>query len=795
MLKRTKSPSPFSTPSPTLDSHPRNPRVHRQSGIPSINRPRGLSGAGVSNETNTPRIGRPLATKIGYQHPSRDQNAQVSTPTSHHRRLVSMPQPLPSVIQAQIDIDGDRIARGLISPPIVDFTHFDDRYRGPRSGHFEGLVTKTKQTNGSNVSIKPILKRNPQSFGVMKNNTSDMILDPHPASLRKPDPRLIVSALEAVVLDPLKKPADLLDVFDLLGMHQLDQLDFEERDIARGNSSQSYPRGERVVLGEPVRKASIYASTAMVLGGREHELPILVVSCIEELYRTGMYQSNLFRTLPNRSRLLELINIFDSEQQPPGSFIRSRHSLPPRNPVKPGFGANTSLHLESTPDICALLSTYLSALPEPILLPALFRPIWDWCAVEEDEVDTSQLKPFGRHLSSVPLSRTYTNPTESTHILIAQLVLHLLPSPHFSLLVYILAFFSQVAMVHEENGVGMEDLARMFGERIFGGGQSRRRKLSAEIAMIDAHEPRMEGEVMMCWFLRRWGPISESLFDVIEDAKMGALQDQQDMRRSVEKPSKRYSISIPLGHSLSNAETPRDSSGCDTPSRPTSQDDVSRSGGDSLKIRSPSFHPPPHDESPFKIRPNPKTSNGGEDLENDSDKISNHAPPAGRSLDNETFDIPIDTMIDGESVCSATALDERLLDVSMPTLLHQTFPIGPFNDEDDDSRSVLPTSIASTADEIDKARQRILSLEAELEESNKAAAESLQELSKEKLRNSDLESRIEGLELTLELERKKVHDQSVLDPDGYGGMLEVVRKERDDALDLVHEIRKLMIKN
>jgi len=27
-------------------------------------------------------------------------------------------------------------------------------------------------------------------------------------------------------------------------MHQLDQLDFEERDIARGNSSQTYSRGE-----------------------------------------------------------------------------------------------------------------------------------------------------------------------------------------------------------------------------------------------------------------------------------------------------------------------------------------------------------------------------------------------------------------------------------------------------------------------------------------------------------------------------------------------------------------------
>ena len=150
-----------------------------------------------------------------------------------------MPQPLPSVIQTQIDIDGDRIARGLTSPPIVDFTRFDDQYRGPRNGYFEGLVTKMKKSNRRSVSIKPISKRNSLS------GPNNIILDPHPASTRKPDPRLIVSTLERVVLDPLKKPADVLDVYDLLGMHQLDQLDFEEREIERGNTSgKSYPRGE-----------------------------------------------------------------------------------------------------------------------------------------------------------------------------------------------------------------------------------------------------------------------------------------------------------------------------------------------------------------------------------------------------------------------------------------------------------------------------------------------------------------------------------------------------------------------
>ncbi|KAF8809787.1 hypothetical protein BYT27DRAFT_6516942 [Phlegmacium glaucopus] len=57
--------------------------------------------------------------------------------------------------------------------------------------------------------------------------------------------------------------------------------------------------------------------------------------------------------------------------------------------------------------------------------------------------------------------------------------------------------------------------------------------------------------------------------------------------------------------------------------------------------------------SPLKVGLNPKTF---EDLESDSDKSLNYgilASPAGSSLDNETFDIQIDTIIDGESVRSA----------------------------------------------------------------------------------------------------------------------------------------------
>lgn len=134
----------------------------------------------------------------------------------------------------------------------------------------------------------------------------------------------------------------------------------------------------------------------------------------------------------------------------------------------------------------------------------------------------------------------------------------------------------------------------------------------------------------------------------------------------------------------------------------------------------------------------------------------------------------------------------------MPTLLNQTFPIEPF-DDDDNSRSVPQTSIAKPGDENDQVHQRILVLEAEVEKSNKAATESHQELSKEKQRRSDLENRIEELESALELERKELHQNdaksSNLDAEYYKRMLEVAKKERDDALDLVREIRKLTVKN
>jgi len=92
-----------------------------------------------------------------------------------------------------------------------------------------------------------------------------------------------------------------------------------------------------------------------------------------------------------------------------GSIIRSRQASGQKSASVPGFGSQTSLHLESTPDICGLLTTYLSSLPQPILSPFPLLPIWDWCGLEADEADANQYHYTKNPPDDdFPLSRSHT---------------------------------------------------------------------------------------------------------------------------------------------------------------------------------------------------------------------------------------------------------------------------------------------------------------------------------------------------------------------------------------------------
>ena len=106
--------------------------------------------------------------------------------------------------------------------------------------------------------------------------------------------------------------------------------------------------------------------------------------------------------------------------------------------------------------------------------------------------------------------------------------------------------------------------------------------------------------------------------------------------------------------------------------------------------------------------------------------------------------------------------------MSIPTLLDQSFfPIESLNADEEEEDVVQPTNISKPGDDTEtstdnnKIHQRILILETENEKSNKSATVlSLHQLSQEKLKQSDLENRIEELESALELEESVEEEDS-----------------------------------
>lgn len=252
----------------------------------------------------------------------------------------------------------------------------------------------------------------------------------------------------------------------------------------------------------------------------------------------------MFRRTPNFVRVEELVEIYDHREPP--KAIRIARQRPHQNqlytiPSTSTFGAQTSLHMETTENICALLRTFLQYLPDPILSPCLFEAIWNGCGVRQEAFHSN-----GHHASSqtrAPLNRlgSSLSSEELARIYIAQIMLHLLPTPNFSLIVYLLSFFDHVVMVHEENGLAIDDVASMFGAIIFGGATER-------IVSWTDSKPRPHGEIMMRWFLRRWRQIYHGLFPYDDDGRpsnsgisnLSPTHNVADKSVAMERPASGY---------------------------------------------------------------------------------------------------------------------------------------------------------------------------------------------------------------------------------------------------------------
>ena len=166
---------------------------------------------------------------------------------------------------------------------------------------------------------------------------------------------------------------------------------------------------------------------------------------------------------------------------------------------------------QSMPDICALLSTFISSLPSPLLEPPIYSALWHWSIkpsvkredARRDKQEEEEEERRARGEAPLPTSWTthidfYNEDTDSAletdQVSIAQILLRFLPSVNLSLLVYLCGFFTQLPLC-PENGLQFEDVARIFGYRLLGG------------------PAKVVSQRMMLWLLTRWHRISETLFE------------------------------------------------------------------------------------------------------------------------------------------------------------------------------------------------------------------------------------------------------------------------------------------
>lgn len=203
----------------------------------------------------------------------------------------------------------------------------------------------------------------------------------------------------------------------------------------------------------------------------------------------GIYQSGLFRALPSRDRHLQLIDLFDKS---------------------PDFGAQFNMRGQAMPDICALLSTFISSLPSPLLDTHIYSALWQWSVKpsvkredarrdqQEEEEENRRARGEPPHPEAwMPHKDLCLDDTDSAletdQLSTAQILLRFLPTENLSLLVYLCAFFTQLPLC-PENGLQLEDVARIFGHRLLGG------------------SVKVVSQRMMMWLLTRWHRISETLF-------------------------------------------------------------------------------------------------------------------------------------------------------------------------------------------------------------------------------------------------------------------------------------------
>ncbi|OJA19754.1 hypothetical protein AZE42_06787 [Rhizopogon vesiculosus] len=381
------------------------------------------------------------------------------------------------------DVERDRQARACGQPP-------------PPSTSYSLRLDCTSQQNTLPFSYyhMPHAIRRPDED--QRQRDPKTTVEPVKPQAPRPEPNILYSRLDKLVRRDRHRAMDHILFDDVLDLHRQEvALQEKIRDKRRGKTEKRDPKFR--VIGAPLRDVLIHASSTVTIGEHQHDVPTIVVACVEELSRTGIYQQGLFRTLPSRDRYIQLIDIYN---------------------LSADYGAKFSMHKQTMPDICAVLSTFISSLPHPLLDPRLYNGFWHWCvkpSIKREEArrnqqDTEEEEKRARGELPLPTSAKQQQQQqqqqqevrdlhvgndgdiECHQIMIAQIILRFLPIGQLSLLIYLCGFFTQLPLC-PENGIEFEDIARIYGTKILGG------------------TVKVSSQKMMVWLLSRWCKISEGL--------------------------------------------------------------------------------------------------------------------------------------------------------------------------------------------------------------------------------------------------------------------------------------------
>ncbi|GAA5949689.1 hypothetical protein JCM3765_002756 [Sporobolomyces pararoseus] len=250
------------------------------------------------------------------------------------------------------------------------------------------------------------------------------------------------------------------------------------------------PPPKRVVFGQKLSQVAEYGFVTSMIAGQRHDLPGVCFSSVEEIYRRGQGSKvpGLLQLAGEPGRVARLVQIFDAG---------------------PDYGEHHDLSVESIHNVCSLLKKYLHDLPEPVLDERVYRLFLAGC------VDSTNSVP--RRVAS------------------AQIILRLLPSANFSLLVYLVAFLSQIPLF-PANPLSLNVVSQLFGTSVMSPRKNRNSASSSSSTkktrgqmiitgptdLVDDQDGKKANQALE-WLLTNWSAVADGLLEPDFDIEVEAI--------------------------------------------------------------------------------------------------------------------------------------------------------------------------------------------------------------------------------------------------------------------------------